>query len=67
VFNAGQQFGAPPAHIVIDTDAGDALWFSSAGRQFVRLGETLERPVPRLDTLPDWLKGADRPPAPGQG
>jgi hypothetical protein len=65
VFNAGQQFGAPPAHIVIDTDAGEALWFSSAGRQFVRLDEALMRPVPRLDAVPEWLTGADRPPAPG--
>ena len=37
VFNTGQQFGAPPAHIIIDTDAGEALWFSSAGNQYVRL------------------------------
>ena len=34
VFNAGQQFGAPPTHIIIDTDVGEALWFSSAGNQY---------------------------------
>ena len=66
VFNAGQQFGAPPTHIIIDTDAGEALWFSSAGNQFIRLGEPLERPVPRLEAIPDWLKAEDRPRLPGQ-
>jgi hypothetical protein len=66
VFNAGQQFGALPAHIIIDTDAGEALWFSSAGNQFIRLGEPLKRPVPRLEAIPDWLKAADRPHLRGQ-
>jgi Icc-related predicted phosphoesterase len=56
VFNAGQQFGAPPAHVIIDIDAGEALWFSAAGRQFVRLGQPLERPVPKLEAIPDWLR-----------
>ena len=64
VFNAGQQFGAIPTHIVIDTDAGEALWFSSAGNQFVKLGQALERPVPRLEGMPTWLKAADRPRVP---
>ena len=54
------QFGAPPAHIIIDTDADEALWFSSAGNQVVRLDAPLERPVPKLQALPDWLKAADR-------
>lgn len=62
VFNAGQQFGAPPTHIIIDTSQGEALWFSAAGNQFVRLDDPLERPVPKLTALPDWLKVADRPP-----
>jgi len=66
VFNAGQQFGAPPAHIIIDTDAGEALWFSAAGNQFVRLDEVLTRPVPRLETLPPWLRAGDRSRLPGQ-
>jgi Icc-related predicted phosphoesterase len=66
VFNAGQQFGAPPTHIVIDIDEEVAFWFSAAGNQFVRLDEPLERPVPRLEALPHWLKAADRPPLPGQ-
>ena len=66
VFNAGQQFGAPPTHIIIDTEVGEALWFSAAGSEFIRLGSPLERPVPRLEALPDWLKDADRTRLPGQ-
>jgi Icc-related predicted phosphoesterase len=66
VFNAGQQFGAPPTHIIIDTDEGEALWFSAAGGQFVRLEAPLERPVPQLKTLPDWFTAADRLRLPGQ-
>ncbi len=64
VFNAGHQYGAPPTHIIMDTSAGEALWFSAAGNQFVRLGHPLERPVARLETIPDWLKAADRPRVP---
>ena len=66
VFNAGQQFGAPPTHIIIDTEAGEALWFSSAGNQYIRFSEPLERPVPRLEGIPDWLKAEDRPQPPGR-
>jgi Icc-related predicted phosphoesterase len=62
VFNAGHQYGAPPAHIIIDTVAGEALWFSAAGNQFVRLAEPLQRPATPLAGIPDWLKVADRPP-----
>jgi Icc-related predicted phosphoesterase len=65
VFNAGHQFGAPPAFIIVDTNAGEAVWFSAAGRQFVRLGEPLVRPVAKLETVPEWLRGGDRPPDPG--
>lgn len=65
VFNTGHYLGAPPAHIIVDTDEGQALWFSAAGNQYVRLEECLQRPVPRLTALPDWLKGGDRSPAPG--
>jgi Icc-related predicted phosphoesterase len=66
VFNAGHQFGAPPAHIMIDTGEAVAMWFSAADNQVVRLDEPLERPVPRLDVLPDWLKAADPSRLPGQ-
>jgi Icc-related predicted phosphoesterase len=66
IFNTGHYPGAPPAHIVMDTEAGEALWFSAAGNQFVRLGETLERPVATLKALPNWLIAEDRLPAQGQ-
>jgi hypothetical protein len=65
IFNAGNQLGARPTHIIIDTDAGEALWFSSAGNQFTRLCDPLERPVPWLEAIPDWLRVADRPHLPG--
>jgi Icc-related predicted phosphoesterase len=55
VFNAGHQFGAPPAHIVVDTHEQEAVWISAAGVQSVRLDRPLERPLPRLGALPAWL------------
>jgi len=66
MFNARQQFGAIPAHIIINTDAGEGQWFSFAGNQFIRLGETLKRPVSRLEAIPEWLKAEDRPRLPEQ-
>ena len=59
VFNAGHQFGAPPTHIVIDTEAQQAIWISAAGVQSVRLDRPLERPVAKLSELPDWLTAPD--------
>jgi Icc-related predicted phosphoesterase len=64
IFNTGHYLGAPPAHIILDTDAGEALWFSAAGNQYVRLGDKLERPVPTLHALPGWL--TDGGPSPAQ-
>ena len=55
VFNAGRQYGAPPTYIVVDTDLHLALWFSAAGNQIARLDQPLQRPVPKLTELPDWL------------
>jgi Icc-related predicted phosphoesterase len=66
VFNAGQQFGAPPAHIVIDTSAKEAFWFSAAGHQGIKLSSALDRPVPELPSIPDWLKAADPTRVPDQ-
>lgn len=60
VFNAGRSYGAPPAHIVLDTDVGEAVWISAAGLQSVRLGEALERPLPYLSGIPGWLTFQDR-------
>jgi Icc-related predicted phosphoesterase len=59
VFNAGHQFGAPPAHIVIDTERQEAVWISAAGVQAVRLDQPLERPIPRLSALPAWVRLPD--------
>jgi Icc-related predicted phosphoesterase len=55
VFNAGHQFGAPPTHIVVDTDANEAIWISAAGVQSVRLDRSLERPIPPRRSLPSWV------------
>jgi Icc-related predicted phosphoesterase len=55
IFNAGHQFGAPPAHVIYDTDERMALWFSAAGRQLVHLDRPLARPVAKLTELPAWL------------
>jgi Icc-related predicted phosphoesterase len=38
VFNAGQQPGPVPSHIVIDLSAREATWFASTERQTVGLG-----------------------------
>lgn len=66
IFNTGHYSGAPPAHVIIDTDACEALWFSAAGNQYVHLNDPLERPVPNLDAIPDWFTAGDRSPAPAQ-
>ena len=55
VFNAGHQFGAPPTHVVVDTDENEAIWISAAGVQSVRLDRPLERPIPPRRSLPSWL------------
>jgi hypothetical protein len=60
VFNAGHQYGAPPAHIVFDRRRRTALWFSAAGNQFVDLDQPLQRPVAKLLEVPDWLRAAGR-------
>lgn len=56
VFNSGRQIGPDPAHIVFNTEARMALWFSLAGAEVVRLDEPLRRPVSELTELPVWLK-----------
>jgi Icc-related predicted phosphoesterase len=56
VFNAGRQIGPVPAHVVLDTQAGAALWSSEEGMQEVRLDEALTRPISALSDLPAWLK-----------
>ena len=60
VFNAGQQFGAPPAHIIFDTKEGAAVWLSAAGFQSIRFDQPLERPLPRLASPPAWVTSQDQ-------
>jgi Icc-related predicted phosphoesterase len=59
VFNVGYQFGAPPAHIIFDTEKDEAVWLSAAGFQSIRFNEALERPLRRLPTPPGWLTSQD--------
>ncbi len=56
IFNAGRQIGPLPAHIIFDTQANEALWFSLEGAQSLRLDEPLKRPIPELAELPTWLR-----------
>jgi Icc-related predicted phosphoesterase len=67
VFNPGHQYGAPPAHVILDTNEQTALWFSAAGVQSVRLDQMLERPIESLTALPAWFTSADRAPGPSPG
>ncbi|MDZ4371309.1 MAG: metallophosphoesterase [Phenylobacterium sp.] len=55
VFNCGRQIGPVPPHIVIDTEASAAAWFSLAGLETVRLDRPLARPLEAPADLPDWL------------
>jgi Icc-related predicted phosphoesterase len=45
VFNAGRQIGPVPAHVVVDTAARRATWFSLAGNEEARLDQPLARPL----------------------
>jgi len=56
IFNAGRQIGPLPAHIIFDTKANEALWFSLAGVESVRLDEPLRRPLAGVTELPAWLR-----------
>ena len=46
VFNAGQQIGPVPAHVIIDTAARTASWYSLAGAEQLRLDDPGARPAP---------------------
>lgn len=67
VFNTGHYLGAPPPHIIMDTEAGEAVWLSAAGNQRIRFEDGLTRPMTNLKALPDWLTAADPSPALDQG
>lgn len=43
IFNAGRQIGPVPTHIIIDTEASTAAWFSLAGDEEIRLDAPLIR------------------------
>jgi Icc-related predicted phosphoesterase len=55
VFNTGCHLGAPPAHIMFDTDLQEAVWMSSAGIQSLRFDEPLSLPLARLQRPPAWV------------
>jgi Icc-related predicted phosphoesterase len=48
VFNPGRQIGPVPTHVIVDTDAARAMWFSLAGNEVVPLDAPLVRPVGAL-------------------
>jgi Icc-related predicted phosphoesterase len=55
VFNSGRQIGPTPAHVVVDTAAREAAWFSLAGAEGAQLDQPLTRPLPPLTAPPAWL------------
>lgn len=54
-FNAGHQFGSPPAYVAFDTETSEAVWVSAMGVQSVKLRDPLLRPIQPLARLPQWL------------
>jgi Icc-related predicted phosphoesterase len=48
VFNPGRQIGPVPTHIIVDTTAKQAMWFSLAGNQVAPLDQPLTRPLAEL-------------------
>jgi Icc-related predicted phosphoesterase len=55
VFNCGRQIGPTPTHIVVDTEAREAAWYSLAGAESAQLDLPLRRPLPVPSKRPDWL------------
>ena len=55
VFNSGHQFGVPPAYVVLETTASEAVWISAKGVQTVRLDTPLQRPIPAARAMPEWF------------
>lgn len=55
IFNAGHQFGAPPAHIALDTDLSEAVWISAMDVQSIKLDSSLQRPIPSAAAMPEWF------------
>ena len=65
-FNTGHYLGAPRTHIILNTDEREAIWFSAAGTQLVRLEADLTRPISNLQALPDWITAGNPSAAPNQ-
>lgn len=64
VFNCGKQPGPTPPHIIVDTAAREAAWFSIAGAETARLDLPLHRPLPALTETPAWLMPKRQDPGP---
>jgi Icc-related predicted phosphoesterase len=62
IFNSGRQIGPTPTHVIVDTDAHAAAWFSLAGAESVSLDAPLARIA--LDDAPAWLTSPVRDPTP---
>ena len=56
VFNSGQQIGEIPAHIAMNLETGEAVWFSLAGAEILSMRDAPDRPFEGLRELPAWLK-----------
>jgi Icc-related predicted phosphoesterase len=65
VFNCGKQIGPTPTHVIVDTEAREAVWFSLAGAEIARLDLPLSRPLPALSHSPAWLQSKAKSPDPG--
>lgn len=63
IFNSGRQIGPTPTHVIVDTEAREAVWFSMAGDEIVSLDAPFERR--HLTALPAWLNNPARGPNPG--
>lgn len=64
VFNSGRQIGPTPTHIVLDTDARVASWYSLAGAESVGLDAPLARPFAAIEEAPLWLSNPVPDPSP---
>jgi Icc-related predicted phosphoesterase len=60
VFNAGRQIGPTPTHIMIDTGANEAAWFSLAGAEWIALDAPLSRPFAELENVRPWQQADAR-------
>lgn len=58
VFNSGRQIGPVPTHVIVDTDAGHAMWFSLAGNEIVPLDVPLSRPLVEIGPDADVRMGS---------